>query len=110
VRIKDPEKATRLLVRRVETLLKGHKHVGFRLPSSIDMAVQLWVDAGDLPKAMALLMKMQELYEAGKIPEGPDPRSFHPLLQKWRKSDRLDKQSHIEYLQAKISEAYENKK
>lgn len=106
VRIKDPEKATRLLIRRVEAYFHGKKHVVYRLPQSLDMVVQLWVDADNLHQATALLVKIQELYEAGKLPEGPDRRSFFPLLEHWRKSQHADKRRHMDYLESKIKQLF----
>jgi len=106
VRIKDPEKATRLLIRRVEAYLRGKKQVAYRLPQTLDMVITMWVDSNDLHQATALLRKMQELYESGKLPEGPDRRSFYPMLERWRKTTHVDKRRHMEYLESKIKELF----
>jgi len=106
--LKDAESATRLLIRRVESCLRGQRHVAHRLHKTIDSVLKLWQDDGNLSQATVLLRKMQELHESNLLPQGPDKRSFYPLLKLWRKSKvpHRDKEDHIEYLESKIKELY----
>lgn len=79
----------------------------FRLPQALDRVIKLWVDVGnDLRQATSVLMKVQELHESGKLPVGPDRRSFYPLLERWRKSSSADKHYYMEYLDSKIKQLY----
>ena len=107
--LKDPERATRVLIRRVEYYLRGRQnhHLMHRLPQDIDAVLILWQDAGNLAQATVLLKKLQELHENGSLPS-PDPRSFYPLLRRWRESSEShpDRKKHMDYLETKIKELY----
>lgn len=104
--MKDPEMATRLLIRRIESYIRGRKQVAQHLEESIDTVLKLWTDAGNLEQATLLLKRMQELYEMKTIPEGPDKRAFHPLLQLWKQTSHPNKKEHMAYLHYKIKELY----
>ena len=96
------DRATRVLIRRVDAYIHRKLPVGERLSLAIRLVVTSLAESEELVPATTLLHKMQELYLSGKLPEGPDQRAYHTVLNAWRMSNHAQKQKHIAKLESTI--------
>lgn len=97
--VNDVEKATRILIRKVEAYVKGENLKAKNSPELIDMAIQGWLRIGDVTRATSLAATMQDLCDSKLLPEGPGVDAYRDLLRAWTESDHSEKQANIMQLE-----------
>jgi hypothetical protein len=99
--VDNPEKATKVLMRSVDTHSNGRRSRWTAAPDAptIDRVVQGWIHFGDLERASILVEDLRELKRSGLIPSGPSDKTIRSLVDAWERSNNPEKIQFIKKLQ-----------
>jgi pentatricopeptide repeat protein len=103
----DMEAATRLLIRRIESIVHD-KNLNARISLPIiDQILQGWIGRGDLEEASNFLDKIEILAVAngGGIVDAPDKRCYERLLRAWQRSLHPEKERRVQSIRTRLVHA-----
>jgi pentatricopeptide repeat protein len=105
LRCGDMEAATRVLIRRIESIVHD-KNVNAQIALPIiDQILQGWIGRGDLEEASNFLDKIETLAANGGIVEPPDRRCYDCLLRAWQRSLHPEKERRVQSLRIRMAHA-----
>lgn len=102
--IGNAQEAEKLLLWWIRVSLASGGRAGNIPPSHFDKVTKAWIRSGNLPKATRLVYRIQELYGARHLSEGPSLATHEILCAEWGRSKHPQKFQQLYHLRKKIDE------